>query len=227
MANILKRFSDIMSANINALLDKAEDPEKMIDEYMRDIQDDLRKVKAETAAVMAHEKQALRKLNENKEEADKYQKYAEKALIAGNEADAKAFLTKKAALVNNQAGLQQIYDASAANAKRMKDMHDKLEKDMISLNDRKEQIKSKMAVAKAQEKINKMTSNSTTGEDSMAAFNRMEAKANRLLDEADAMAELNESGDSVEDLAAKYDEPTTSDPAVDDELAAMKAKLGL
>ncbi len=227
MANILKRFSDIMSANINALLDKAEDPEKMIDEYMRDIQDDLRKVKAETAAVMAHEKQAMRKLNENKQDVEKYQKYAEKALIAGNENDAKAFLAKKQELTNNQAGLQQIYDAAMANAKRMKDMHDKLEKDMLSLNERKQQIKAKMSVAKAQEKINKMTSNTTSGADSMAAFNRMEEKANRLLDEADAMAELNTKEDSVEDLTAKYDTPETSDPAVDDELAAMKAKLGL
>ena len=55
MANILKRFGDIMSANINALLDKAEDPEKMIDKYIRDIEEDMRNVKAETAAVMATE----------------------------------------------------------------------------------------------------------------------------------------------------------------------------
>ena len=46
---ILKRFKDIMSSNINALLDKAEDPEKMIDQYLRDLQEDLRKVKSETA----------------------------------------------------------------------------------------------------------------------------------------------------------------------------------
>ena len=52
---ILKRFGDIMSANINALLDKAEDPEKMIDQYLRDLNSDLGKVKAETAAIMADE----------------------------------------------------------------------------------------------------------------------------------------------------------------------------
>ena len=55
MAGILKRFGDIMSANINSLLDKCEDPEKMIDQYLRDMQDDLGKVKAETASVMAAE----------------------------------------------------------------------------------------------------------------------------------------------------------------------------
>ena len=49
---ILTRFKDIMSANINALLDKCEDPEKMIDQYMRNLESDLGKVKAETASVM-------------------------------------------------------------------------------------------------------------------------------------------------------------------------------
>ena len=48
---ILTRFKDIMSANINALLDKCEDPEKMIDQYMRNLESDLGKVKAETASV--------------------------------------------------------------------------------------------------------------------------------------------------------------------------------
>ena len=47
---ILTRFKDIMSANINALLDKCEDPEKMIDQYMRNLESDLGKVKAETAS---------------------------------------------------------------------------------------------------------------------------------------------------------------------------------
>ncbi|MBQ5474171.1 MAG: PspA/IM30 family protein, partial [Lachnospiraceae bacterium] len=50
---ILTRFKDIMSANINSLLDKAEDPEKMIDQYLRNMESDLGKVKSETAAVMA------------------------------------------------------------------------------------------------------------------------------------------------------------------------------
>ena len=46
---VIQRFKDIMSANINAMLDKAENPEKMIDQYMRNLEDDLGKVKAETA----------------------------------------------------------------------------------------------------------------------------------------------------------------------------------
>ena len=61
---ILTRFKDIMAANINALLDKAEDPEKMIDQYLRNLEDDLGEVKAETASVIAEEKSAKRKLDD-------------------------------------------------------------------------------------------------------------------------------------------------------------------
>lgn len=53
---ILTRFKDIMSANVNALLDKAEDPAKMIDQTLLNLRKDLAEVKKETAAVMADEK---------------------------------------------------------------------------------------------------------------------------------------------------------------------------
>ena len=72
---IISRFKDIMSANINALLDKAEDPEKMIDQYLRDMESDLGKVKAETAAVMAEETRCKRQLDECTAEMNKYQQY--------------------------------------------------------------------------------------------------------------------------------------------------------
>ncbi len=92
---ILKRFKDIMSANINAMLDKAEDPEKMIDQYLRELQEDLRNVKSETATVMADEARCKRALTDCDEEIAKMQNYAEKALLAGNESDAMKFLEKK------------------------------------------------------------------------------------------------------------------------------------
>ncbi len=62
--SIIGRFKDIMSANINALLDKAENPEKMVDQYLRNMNSDLAKVKAETAAVMAEEQRAKREYHE-------------------------------------------------------------------------------------------------------------------------------------------------------------------
>ena len=214
-----------MSANINALLDRSEDPEKMIDEYLRDIESDLGKVKAETAAVMASETKAKRELEECAQDIAKMQRYAEKAVAAGNDEDARRFLEKKAQLVKQQESLGQAYDAAAANAARMREMHDKLVKDLESLRAKRDAIKAKVAVAKTQEKMNKITSGAVGAGEAMAAFERMEEKADRMLDEASAMASLNETGDSIEDLAAKYD--TGESSAVDDELAALKAKMGM
>ena len=91
---IISRFKDIMSANINALMDKWEDPEKMIDQYMRNLESDLGKVKAETASVMADEARAKRELDECTAEINKLQAYAEKAVVAGNDDDARQFLSK-------------------------------------------------------------------------------------------------------------------------------------
>ena len=99
--SILTRFKDIMSSNMNALLDKAEDPEKMIDQYLRNLNSDLGKVKAETASIMAEEQRAKRVLDECKEDIDKMEKYAVKALEAGNDDDARKFLERKSNLANS------------------------------------------------------------------------------------------------------------------------------
>jgi phage shock protein A len=225
---IISRFKDIMSANINALLDKCEDPEKMIDQYLRNLESDLGKVKAETAAIMAEETRAKRELDECNAEVTKYQNYAVKAVEAGNDEDARQFLVKKNQLVEKQAALQQAYDLAAANATKMRQMHDKLVKDINELNSRKDAIKAKIAVAKTQERINKMGSSVAGAENNMSAFARMEARADKMLDQANAMAELNASSEdaNVENLAAKYENTSTTSPEVDDELAALKASLG-
>ena len=224
---ILQRFKDIMASNINALLDKAEDPEKMIDQTLRNLTKDLAEVKKETAAVMADEQRCKRELDEVNSEIAKMQAYAEKALLAGNEADAMKFLEQKNQLTAKQASLQQTYDVAAANAMKMRQIHDKIVTDINQLDSSRDAIKSKMKVAKTQDRLNKMTNNLSDSASSMAAFDRMEAKANAMLDQANAMTELNqttqESG--IDSLAAKYD--AAPNAAVQDELAAMKAKLGL
>lgn len=222
---ILTRFKDIMSANINALLDKAEDPEKMIDQCLRNLNSDLGKVKAETASIMAEEARAKRALDECEDEMNKMQTYAVKALQANNEADARKFLEQKATLNNKLSGYKEAYDLAHTNATNMKAMHDKLVGDINELESRKEMIKGKLAVAKTQERINKMTSSFTSANDSISSFERFEDLANKKLDEANAMAELNRSTpeNNLKDLTSKYDTPSSD---IDNELEALKASLG-
>ena len=83
---ILDRFTSIVKANINELLDKAEDPEKMVDQYLREMTESLAEVREATAGVMAEEKRCKKLLDENREETEKYEELARKALAAGNEA---------------------------------------------------------------------------------------------------------------------------------------------
>ena len=222
---IIQRFKDIMAANFNALLDKSEDPAKMVELYIRNLEEDLGKVKSETAAVMAEETRCKRELDECSAEIAKMQKYAEKAILAGNDADARNFLVQKNTLMEKQAGLQQAYEVAHTNADKMRQMHDKLTKDLASLRARKDAIKAKVQVAKTQERVNQIGSSISSASGSIAAFDRMEEKANRMLDQANAEWELNNgSAASIDDLALKYDMQATDD--VDDELAALKAKLG-
>ena len=223
---IIARFRDIMEANFNALLDRAEDPEKMIDQYLRDLEEDLAKVKAETASVMAEETKAKRALDECIAEITKMQSYEERAVIAGNDQDAVQFLTKKTQLEDKKTGLQQAYDLAAGNAAKMRQMHDKLCEDMSSMRSRRDAIKAKIQVAKTQEKLNKLGASIEGAKGTITAFERMEAKANKMLDEANAMAELNKksaTGD-VTDLMDKYENAPSA--AIEDELAALKARLG-
>lgn len=230
MAGILSRFKDIMSSNINALLDKVEDPMKMIDQYLRNLESDLGKVKAETTAVMAEETKSKRELDECIDSINKMQTYAEKALLSGNEADARTFLSKKGELNNKLISLQQTYDIAKENSTKMREMHDKLIKDISQLNTRRDELKAKMAVANTQEKLNKIGSSVNGAIGNMSKFDEMEAKINKKLDTANAMAELNNSQkeENIEDLIAKYDNETKNTSSeIDDELSELKSKLGL
>ena len=71
MVGILSRFKDVMKVNVIALLDRTEDPEKTVDTYMRDLNTDLGKVKAETASVLSDERRAKRALDECSSEIKK------------------------------------------------------------------------------------------------------------------------------------------------------------
>ena len=119
---IIARFRDIMAANINALLDKAEDPEKMIDQLMRDLVDNLADVKKETAGVIVAEKSAEREMAACKKEIEELTVYATKAIQAGNDDDARKFLTEKATLSAKLTGLTEAYNLAKQNADNMRAM---------------------------------------------------------------------------------------------------------
>ncbi|WP_302390397.1 PspA/IM30 family protein [Eggerthella sinensis] len=224
---MLDRFTDIVKANINDLLDRAEDPSKMIDQYLRDMTESLAEVKKETAGVMAEETRTKRLVDDNAADIAKYDALARKALEAGNEDDARTLLAKKQELDKHGANLQVAYEAAQVNANKMRQMHDKLVDDIEQLNGRREAIKAKVAVAKTQDKVNGFASSADKAAGTMSAFDRMEAKADAMLDRANAMDELNRQPvDEAAALEAKYANAGT-DVAVEDELTRLKQEMGL
>ena len=225
---IITRFKDIMAANFNALLDRCEDPEKMIDQYLRNLEQDFAKVKAETASIMAEEKSAKRKLDDCESEIAKMTEYAKKAVTAGNDNEARQFLEKKAELTQKQEVLAKNYEMACDNSAEMRQMHDKLEADISDLKSRRDMLKAKVKVAETQKRMSGIGSGLESAGSNLAAFDKMEEKVNKMLDEADAMNELNRqpAKDSAAELAIKYDAENKK-AAVEYELAALKAEMGL
>ena len=224
---MLDRFADIIKANFNDLLDRAEDPAKMVDQYLRDLTESLAEVKEETAGVMAEEARTARMVSENNKEVEKYDGLARRALQAGNEGDARTFLAKKQQLEAQGESLAAAAEAARDNAEKMRAMHDKLVNDIETLRGRREAIKAKVAVAKTQDQVNKVSSAGDGAAAAMSAFDRMEAKADEMLDRSNAMTELNaDPTDPAADLERKYAE-AGSTAAVDEELAKLKEEMGL
>ena len=223
---ILERFSDIIKANIKVLLEKQEEIEKMIDQYLEDMMKDLAEVKQSTAEVMAEETRTKRLVEQNEAEVAKYNEFAKKALMAGNEEDAKIFINKKQELENVGAGLMTAYAAAHENAIKMRQMHDKLTADIEALRARRQVIKSKIKVAKTQETLNEATQATKKIAGAKSAFERMEATASNMREESNAMAEHNMAPiDEAKALEEKYASMGTA--SVDDELKKMKEELGL
>ncbi len=202
--SILDRFKEIMSSNLNAFLDGAEDPIKMIDQYLRNIEADLESVKDETANVMAEEKRIQRAIDEHNAQIEKLDDYASKTL----QDDARAFISKKTAMVDELEGLKELYDNALLNTQNIKTMYDKLVKDIAELESQSPMLKAQFAQAKLQGSIAKMISGSISD------------------DRATAMLELNkiEDSDPTDELIDKYDNCTINSD-VENELARLKQNL--
>jgi len=221
---ILSRFKDIISSNINAILDQAEDPAKMCDQYIINATNDLMDVKVETAQVIAERKRCERLCSENAKEIIRYGDLAQKAVKEGDEDSARLFIGRKQDLEAKQESLENARLLAESNGEKMKELHDKLTTDLVTLKTRRDTVKIKEAVAKTQQTVNKYAESSIRSEKIERAFARMETKADRMLDYADAEKELSElKPDMVAEAEKKYGS-ACRDKAIEEELELLKAK---
>ncbi|HXK52172.1 MAG TPA: PspA/IM30 family protein, partial [Caldisericia bacterium] len=130
-------------------------------------------------------------------------------------------------LKNELAAYQQSYQIAKTYAEKIRLMHDKLNAEIEDLNACRGEIKAKMKVAKAKQQVSSMASKIGVG-NSASIFEAMNEKAQRLIDEADAMAELNTpKEDTIDALTLKYSESNEKNPVVEDDLERLKKELGL
>lgn len=221
----LGRIPKILEANINDLLDKCEDPEKMIEQTLVDYKRNLVEVKKATAEVVADMNLAKQKLDECDNSIKRKTKAAERALQAGNEEDAKQLLASRSAEQVTREQLYKNYQACVNNANQMKAGYNKLVADIESLEQRANVAKTQMRTAKAQEKIHK-TSAMANNAKLTDNFARYEAKAQSALAKANAMTELDEQVETADQIMQKY-ESSGSSAEVDAELEEMKKRLGI
>lgn len=224
----LGRIPKILESNLNAMIDNVEDPIKMIDQLLVDYKKDLADVKRDTVSVMADLEVAKRKLDDCDKQIARKNTAAMNALKQGQEADARTIISSKQALEATRQSLAQNYEVCLKNAEMMKAGYNKLVSNIESLENRKEAAKAKLALAKAQEQINKTAAYASSSQVAKInqSFAKYEEQAEKALAKANAAAELDIATESAQDLTEKY-AAAGNDTSVDDELAQLKASLGM
>jgi phage shock protein A len=214
---IFSRFADIVNANINSLLDKAEDPEKMVRLIIQEMEDTLVEVRSSSARTLADKKEVVRRMDRLQEEASDWHAKAELALSKDREDLARQALLEK----------QKCED----NVLQMKDELTLLDDQVVRLQGEISQLQSKLEDAKARQKTIIMRGktvssrldvksklNSGKINDALSRFEAYERKIDNLEAEVESYDLGNRS------LADEFADLESADK-VDSELEALKAKL--
>jgi phage shock protein A len=215
----LNRVRDILSANLNDLLDRAEDPEKMVNQYLRDLNANLYETKTHVAAAMADETKLHNKMVQYQAESDQWQNKAEAAMRASDEELARQALSRKLSSQKLADNYKQQYEAQDQQVEEMQDALVKLEARIAEAKARRDLLIAKRNRAETQQTIQRTIQgiNSTNALDKLG---QLEERVDDQLAQADAMAKLNRGTleTRFEDLEANQE--------LDQEMAELRRKMG-
>lgn len=220
--SFIKRVADLLDANINALIDKVEDPEVMLEKYIMDMEQEYKETQAMVAKTIAARNMTQNKYNEAQKQVDVWEKNAMLAVEKGNDELAKKALEEQSSYEQTRDGLKPELDNQSAEVDNLKLLLSKLESKINEAKSRKEVLVTKAANAQTKKKLAEFSAK-ISGNDSSEGFSRMEEKVNRMAAEADAMTELNGQSLEAQFETLKEDSENSS---MDDKLAQLKAKMG-
>ncbi len=220
---IFKRLRDVFKANINDLISKAENPEKMLNQMIIDMNEHLIETKKGVASAIADEKRLERQLNENIAKSKDWEKKAMLAINAGKDDLAKEALVRKSEYDGYTNEMTPQLESQHAAVTKLKDGLRMVSKKIEEAKRKKNILIARAKRAQAQKKIQE-TMGSISEASAFDTFDRMAEKVEKIESEADALAELSDmSADS--NLEAKFKELESSGGSADLMLEELKAKM--
>jgi phage shock protein A len=214
---IFSRFSDIVNSNINAMLDKAEDPEKIVRLMIQEMEDTLVEVRSAAARLIADRKESARGLGIIEKEAREWQAKAELALDKGREDLAKAALIEKAQVLKSADGLRSQQAALDAGLAKLDEDIGKLEAKLADAKSRQKALIARHQTASRRLEVRKKIHDYRI-DDALVRFDQYE----RRMDDLEGRVEAYDLG-ARKDLKQEFSELETEE-AVEQELTEMKAK---
>jgi phage shock protein A len=215
---LFDRIGRVIKANLNDLVNKAEDPEKILEQSIIDMQEDLVQLRQAVATAIATQKRSQKQYEQAQTEANTWHQRAQLALQKGDEDLARQALQRKKSNVDTANSIKLQLDQQLAQVDNLKRNLIGLESKISEAKTKKNMLKARAQAAKANEQLQN-TIGSLNTNSAMGAFDRMEEKVLQMEARSQAAAELGTSG--LEEQFAMLE----SGSGVDDELAAMKAQL--
>lgn len=217
---IFKRLRDLTMASINDLLDKAEDPVKMLNQFLRDMEEDIQEAESGVAKQIAIEMKFKQQFEEAEELVQKRGEQAMRALEQGNEDLARRALEDKKEHQARYDELKNQYSIAKTNADQLRSQLSEMKDEYNKMKNKKDLLIARAEAAKAQKQINQAMSGFST-DSASKGFDRMSEKVLQMEAEAKASGELRNSNKSLDDEL----DSLGKSGGVEDELAILKAQL--
>lgn len=220
--SVLKRLTDILSANVNELIERYEDPELMLKQAVREMEESIRVALENAARVVSHEKILTRQLADEESAIEKWRERATAAVTRGDDAEALRFLRHKhdqevvATVLTKQ--LAEVSDAARLLRRQIDSMRRRVDEAKRKLV----LLAARQRAAEARLRLLRENGDVALGDDAFHKFDRMCRKVMQSEADADALAELTR--ESANRLDSIEHEVRVGNDELEAELRELKAK---